>query len=399
MNQNILEKCWFLPMLLLLLSTCSNNNKSSRDTLTRAKVGNSTLIQLGEIEQSVKFNELTDSIQYVVLQSIDNGSTFIGDVDKIIYHNDRFYVLDARMAKGLFCFSATGVHLFSINSRGNGPGEFVNITDFDIREGFIYLYDEGNGRLSIFDLEGNYLKTCSRFSAYGILPDCFSMFKNSYVLHNKNDCNDAGCNTIQIVDFDAGLIGQGVNNSHLSGFNVDLGTPIARNGSEIVFTQTLNDSIYIMNEDHSIEAPYVVDFGKYALSPKEKNEVINNPMQIADFLSQSFKSPGFAYVNLNEDFILLTFVQNGAFPTLLINRETNHSKAFRNYNFEVSQSIPVYTVVGNHKNQFIFYRGNENSLNFSNSLVNLNDHPYGKMLENLDDDTNGIIALAKFKSF
>lgn len=330
MNQNTLEKYWFLPMLFLLLSTCSNNNKSSRDTLTRARVGNSTLIQLGEIEQSVKFNELTDSIQYVVLQSIDNGSTFIGDIDKIIYHNDRFYVLDTRLAKGLFCFSATGVHLFSINGRGNGPGEFIKIADFDIREGFIHLYDEGNGRLSIFDLEGTYLKTGPKFSAYGILPDCFSMFKNSYVLHNKNDCNDAGCNTIQIVDFDAGLIGQGVNNSHLSGFSIDFGTPIARNGNEIVFTQTLNDSIYIMSEDHSIEVPYVVDFGKYKLSPKEKNEVINNPMQIATFISESFKTTGFAYVNVNEDFILLTFLQNRTFPTLLINRETNHSKVFRN---------------------------------------------------------------------
>ena len=122
-------------------------------------------------------------------------------------------------------------------------------------------------------------------------------------------------------------------------------------------------------------------------------------MQIATFISESFKTTGFAYVNLNEDFILLTFLQNREFPTLLINRETNHSKVFRNYSFDVNQSIPVHTVVGNHKNQFIFHRGNENSLNFSNSLVNLNNHPYGKILENLDDDTNGIIALAKFKSF
>ncbi|MFT6843590.1 MAG: hypothetical protein ACJASR_002374 [Psychroserpens sp.] len=386
--------------LLLLLPACSDNT-GSIDTFSRQANNGINRIVVEDILESIPFVDLADSIQYVVLESIDNGSTFLGNIEKVTFFDGRFYVLDTKTAKGLFCFNSDGSHLFSLKMKGDGPGEFVRITDFDINEKKrqIQIYDEGNGRMSLFSLDGDYLGEGPRLSVIGIFPDSFVLLGDTAILYNNNNCSDYGCNSVHLVNLKNELISQGIDNKNLSGFNVDFGTPIARNRDEVAFTQILNDSIYLLGGDLSIKTPYVIDFGKYKMNLQERNELINNPMQISSFIAQSNKTPGPAYINLNDDFILLTFLQNRVFVTLVIERKTHEYKVFRNYWFNNYEYIPTFIVVGNYENKFIYFNGNEYMLNFKESNDSIDSHPYAEVLKSINDRTNGVIAIVTFQKF
>ena len=289
------QRYWINLIPLAFLFLACSRDKDSTDTFARGIGDEPKMIVVQKIFKSIPFKDLADSVQYVALQSIEGGKIFIGNVEKVMISNDRFYVLDTRVAKGLFCFDIEGNHLFSINQRGNGSGEFMGISDFDVNEetGEVYIYDEGNGRMSLFSLDGDYMGDGPKLSTQGTLPDNFILLGDKLVLYNKNNCNDRGCNSIQVVsNLTNELIAQGIDNKHLSGFNVDMGTPIIRNGTDVAFTQLLNDTIYFLGTDLEMKAPYVVDFGKYKMSEKERSELLNNPTQISSFIALSNKTQG-----------------------------------------------------------------------------------------------------------
>lgn len=397
------SKGWgvLLPLIIsviCLASGCSNRKVSS-DTMKRSLDNEPQKIVVSNILESFPFDELIDSVRYIPLQSI-KGDIFIGNIEKVISLNDRFYVLDTKTARGLFCFDMNGRHLFSLNQRGNGPGEFVSISDFDVNEDLkqIYVYDEGNGRMSLFNLDGDYLGAGPKLSAQGILPDCFVLLGDNIVSYNKNNCNDKGCNSIQITNLNNELVTQGIDNEFLRGFNVDFGTPIARNGNEVTFTQLLNDTIYYLDKDLSIKTPYVIDFGKYKMSLKERRELVNKPEQVLTFFTQSNKTPGSVFINLNDNFFLIEFFQNKFLVTLLIDRITGKYKVYRKYEFNNDIYLPVSDLVGHHKDKFLFFNNNENILDFKTSRGQYEESQYEGVLKSIDDNTNGVIAIVKFRS-
>ena len=395
------KRHWLTSLPLFLVSLSCSSEKGSTDTLVRLNPSEQKEIIVEEIIESVSFDDMADSVNHVVLQSIDNGTTFLGNVEKVMFFNERIYVLDTKVAKGLFCFNADGKHMFSLNQKGNGPGEFVRISDFDINENEeeIIVYDEGNGRMSLFSLNGQYLGERQRFSSMGILPDCFVQLGDKTVLYNKNNCSNSGCNSIHILGPNGELISKGLNNEHLSGFNVDFGTPIARNSDEVIFSQILNDTLYLLEAELFTQTPYIIDFGKYKMNEKEREELISNPNLIGSFILSSNKTTGLAYININEDFILSTFIINSTYATLIIERSTSKYTAFKNYEFIPEKHIPTFTVTGSYENRFIFYRNNENLVDFKKSLGSFQKHPFHDLIESIDEDTNGLITTVKFKGF
>lgn len=70
--------------------------------------------------------------------------------DKIAYHDDKFFVLDVSLKKLIVC-DKWGNIVSKVGTRGNGPGEYVGIIDFDIdSKGYIYCIDGQLNKLFIY---------------------------------------------------------------------------------------------------------------------------------------------------------------------------------------------------------------------------------------------------------
>ncbi|GHT52022.1 hypothetical protein FACS189440_21620 [Bacteroidia bacterium] len=128
---------------------------SQKDTKTeRTREAYSPEIDLDRNDQ-VSIADFVESTDVVQLETTD--SCFIKRIDKIIYDNDRYYVFDREQAM-LFCFDSLGKLLFKINSKGQGPEEYLTLDGFDIDNyNQQLLLIEPFGHLLTFDLNGKFI--------------------------------------------------------------------------------------------------------------------------------------------------------------------------------------------------------------------------------------------------
>lgn len=92
-------------------------------------------------------DSLLKEINYIPLETLE--SSYIGEIEKIIPFEDRYYVLNGPIASSVACFSSEGKFLFKIQAIGRGPGEYGDLSDF--------LIDKENRHLELLDLYGKIL--------------------------------------------------------------------------------------------------------------------------------------------------------------------------------------------------------------------------------------------------
>ena len=178
-------------------------------------------IYIAENESFVKNNvdEFIRIVDYIPLET--NENMIIGNIDKLILHNDIFYILDSNKAKSVFIFNKDGSYKGKISRFGQGRNEYRYLRDMELDtiNNQLILYDRNDGKVLFFDLDGNFIKTHKvglRFSNFKIFPNGDFFF---YTSNNQN-----------------------VHNSHISGFNALIGQ---LNGK--MFYRCLKNCIFLEN--------------------------------------------------------------------------------------------------------------------------------------------------------
>ncbi|WP_075352226.1 6-bladed beta-propeller [Algoriphagus marinus] len=114
-------------------------------------------VELGniKIQDKLLISEISEGVEYLVLDK--ESDAVIYGVDKLIYENDRFFILDNSYTETLAVFTDTGTHLFSLEIGLGGPDEFVEISDFDYdpasRE--IFVFSGAQRKIFVYDENGN----------------------------------------------------------------------------------------------------------------------------------------------------------------------------------------------------------------------------------------------------
>lgn len=139
----------FLSVFLFLLiigSGCSEPEsvKSGKKVKT---------IDLSEIiNNDVKLNlsEFIDTLYYINPDVTEDKP--IGQYSRVLFRNDTLVILDA--FQSFFIYDSSGKYINSFNKCGRGPGEYKNISGFDLLSGKIYILDDIYNIL-VYDLNGN----------------------------------------------------------------------------------------------------------------------------------------------------------------------------------------------------------------------------------------------------
>jgi len=84
----------------------------------------------------------------------------MGRIHQLQVFDGNIYILDRSAAKSLFVFNKDGRFIRKIGSMGQGPGEYISLSDFtlDTDNGFIYLLDFGN-RIHKYRFDGKFIHT------------------------------------------------------------------------------------------------------------------------------------------------------------------------------------------------------------------------------------------------
>ena len=130
-----MNKLFFtISILCICLTSCNQSNNK-------------------QIESNIiDFDNLSDSefeikdIEYIPLETKEY--CLLGDINKIIYKNDKFYILDSHQNKGVYIFDKDGKFISSINKQGEGAGEYIEIIDMDVdNENNIYVADNAQSNI------------------------------------------------------------------------------------------------------------------------------------------------------------------------------------------------------------------------------------------------------------
>jgi hypothetical protein len=152
---------YFILLLSLLVCGCADK-----------KNGSSNLADKALCERITKMNSEFDSI-FVKTAAIvpdlgaDNNLGWINQA-KII--NNNIYISDPKGA-AIYILTMEGKFIAKIGNKGNGPGEFITLRDFDVdNSGYVYVLDSSNLRVSIFE-KNNFIKSFPVIFATNICAD------------------------------------------------------------------------------------------------------------------------------------------------------------------------------------------------------------------------------------
>lgn len=132
---------------IALLTACNGINNEVKN-----------LLSLEEGAQSLDLRLKIEDISFIPLAD-DNPDALFKGVNKCLFKDGRFYILDYMGTSSLTVFNEDGSFLFKIGQIGNGPGEYYEATDFDVSGDLIYLLDSKGRKINSYGLDGKFIKS------------------------------------------------------------------------------------------------------------------------------------------------------------------------------------------------------------------------------------------------
>ena len=82
----------------------------------------------------------------------------IGMVSDMEVYKGRIYIVDKKFSR-VAVFDTTGKYIMDIGAPGQAPGEYINLSNIFIRNDTLFIQDNGNSRISLFRISGEYLSS------------------------------------------------------------------------------------------------------------------------------------------------------------------------------------------------------------------------------------------------
>jgi hypothetical protein len=112
------------------LFSCKKNKQRKNDDITEIYV---------EInDKKTNVSDFIEKVEVIKLETNDN--CLISHISKIVYENEKFYVFDMRV-NSIFIFNKDGSCDTVLSKRGIGPGEYLQIIDFNVIDNYIFIMD------------------------------------------------------------------------------------------------------------------------------------------------------------------------------------------------------------------------------------------------------------------
>ncbi|MGE4569011.1 MAG: 6-bladed beta-propeller, partial [Bacteroidales bacterium] len=287
-------------------------------------------------------SEVIELDHYVPLET--NDSCLFGDIKKILIKEDLIFVMD-KANKTIMIFDQTGKFKAKIDHAGNGPGEYLQINDFDVKNGLVYLYDI-KSKMLIYTLNGEWITTKDMavvFSEFSICKD------GSFFISTGSQRNEF----IPEIDSYSFLLGypdsiithKGLKRSE-SGNKMSILhfiDNVTRYGDTLLVIPQYSPSVYQLNPDKTIRERYRVLFEKPVTEEaleKADPEICNR-----DVVANGYQYLAFGWLETSE-FSLFKYYFPG---------EDMPIQSTSCYYSKKSRSVVSYDYADNRNPAFLYY--------------------------------------------
>jgi hypothetical protein len=206
-----------------------------------------------------------------------NEDYFFKGIGKISIVDDKIYILDRRLKK-LIVFDTAGTGIGCVGRRGQGPGEYLQITDFSINEkGDIYFIDGtlDKDRLFIFDRHRQFVSVKKMPFEAGVIQ-CLPEGKLLFGLEAWNKGKYASrkiaiTNSELDIERVYGEYDEYVDNSFGISHYLFINT-----GDHILYNKPIDNYVYEFSLEGELQKAWFFDFGKKNVPSEYKKDIEGN---------------------------------------------------------------------------------------------------------------------------
>jgi hypothetical protein len=297
-----------------------------------------------ELIEEDSYASIIKEKKYVLLDNSNDDFLFKG-IDKIKFANERIYVLDNRLKK-LIVFNQDGVGIGRVGRWGQGPGEYLQISDFDVNDsGDIYFIDgtADKDRLFVFDKNLHFISV-KKMPFEADIVSCLSDNKVLFGLTSWNNGENAS-QKIAITDTELKTeqsympYDEYVDNAYwISSYtfvNIE---------DKILYNKQIDNFVYSFSKEGAPVKAYLFDFGKKNVPDKDKKNIEENLNKFEHYCCLK------NFVIINEKYIIGTLWDELKTKTFIIDR--NDKKRYMSKEIASSDES---NISGYYNNQIISY--------------------------------------------
>ncbi len=261
-------------LILLLFASCEGSR--SPDFRPRENTDSPSEIHFSFIKElEYPPDSLFKNVSFIKLET--NEQCLIASYDKIMLHGDTIFILSrSNVQKAIFAFNISGDFLFKIDSRGRGPGEYQDISDFYINNELQYIGVLSYSKIIKYDFKGNYTGITIDLSQHNVLkinyqdgnlyayaPDAKSRFGNKSL-------------SFAAFDPDGNLLYKDIpepkNSLH---YSMNKENYLSNNTTNTFFNPFGNDTIYQIREDF-LAPKFILNFGIHHLPRDSRDKLLSD---------------------------------------------------------------------------------------------------------------------------
>jgi hypothetical protein len=320
----------FFTSLLVLFFSCQNANKRigesnsdlciqdikgfihNYDSIIELKIDcDETFIKAEQI--------LSTDVKFVKLET--NSECLIGRIDKILFDDEKIFIVDRSISKSVFIFDFNGVYLGKISNQGRGPGEFIKIQDVVLNKHMkeLHLLDAFGRKINQYNYNGEFLKEMKT----SVIFHSFEYLNWNTSIRYKNREFSPEIPAIQLASLysitDNKLFSYGFEEA-LAQENFSWSTlrQLWKYREDIFYNSRFSDTIYRVSED-TVWGAYSLNMLGYNIPAKDKKHLTNEKFEI---LSKKYGYLNGDFIDL-KDFVFLKLYLPG-FPVFsLYSKGTN----------------------------------------------------------------------------
>ena len=277
------------------------------------------------VEETIPFNSygqvpcespdllLPGRIKRVVLDSGGSKDYIFSEIDKIVCHQDRFYILDWIHRK-IVIYDSDGGPVGCLSRRGRGPGEYLQITDFDVdADGSVWVVDGQQDMLLHYSPEGE----CVESRDFPFEVEFIKVLKDGRFLFSLAPWDSSKYGGKRLIVTDREL---NVEKSMLEyGEFIDpnyafpsVGFPAT--DSTIYYHRPIDDCVYALTYSGDIVKKYVFDFGQRRVPGKARKDIGKYRSDFGGY-TMLVKS-----VSVGDDFIIGSVLEGKEIKDFIIDR-------------------------------------------------------------------------------
>lgn len=164
---------YLIPYLLLL--SCQNTTYQEQ-------------VQCIDYDNLSNGDFIIKDIEYVPLETADQS--LLGNIKKVLFKNNKFYILDTSENNGVYIFDRKGRFLSAINKQGEAPDEYIELMDMDVdNEGNVYIADNARMNLLKYNPSNSELQEIIHTGLHFFEFACLD--SNSFLLRDVFDPKEA----------------------------------------------------------------------------------------------------------------------------------------------------------------------------------------------------------------